>query len=339
MVRVRLKDVAAAAGVSTATVSLVLNKATERISPQTAQRVHQAATHLGYTPNTAARSLRTKRTHTIGVVTDDVLTTPFGFRMIQGAQDAAWEQNYLLLIIGTEGDSTLQAAATDALLARQVEGFLFGAMYHRVLDFSLATRGLPTFGFNAVAEGASYFVPDEQGAARKAVSLLTARGHRRIAHITERATDGLARDLRIKGFRQGLTDAGITDGPVLETSTTITSSSIAAETLALSLLATEDKPSAIFAYSDLIAIGVYRAANRLGIRIPDDLSVVGFDDQEYVASEWTPGLTTMALPHYEMGEQATQALLTTLTTGSIPEVGATLLPCPVVERSSVTDAR
>ncbi len=338
MLRARLKDVAAAAGVSTATVSLVLNQATDRISPETAQRVHNAATELGYTPNTAARSLRTNRTHTIGVVTDNVLTTPFGFRMIQGAQDAAWDQDYLLLIIGTEGDNALQRKATDALVARQVEGFLFGAMYHRPLDFSLATRGLPTVGFNAVAQDAASFVPDEVGAARQAVSLLTARGHRRIAHVTEHATDGLARDLRIEGFRQGLTDAGISGGPIIEASTEPASTSVAAELAALELLSSDDRPTAIFAYTDLMAVGIYRAAHRLGVGIPDELSIVGFDDQEYVASEWSPGLTTMALPHYEMGQQATQALLTSVMNGHPPEARSTLLECPVVERSSVGEA-
>lgn len=338
MVRARLKDVAAASGVSTATVSLVLNEATDRISPKTVERVRKAATELGYTPNSAARSLRTNRTHTIGVVTDNVLTTPYGFRMVQGAQDAAWDRNYLLLILGTEGDSALQRQATDVLLARQVEGFLFGAMYHRTLDFGVNTRGLPTFGFNAVAKGGAGFVPDEVGAAQQAVSLLTAQGHRRIAHITEQATDGLARDLRIQGFRQGLADAGIPDGPVLETNSGASSPSVGAELLAMEVLAGDERPTAIFAYTDLMALGVYRAAHRLGISIPDDLSIVGFDDQEHVASELSPGLTTMALPHYEMGKRATQALLDSITAGGPPQPGTILVPCPVVERGSVAQA-
>lgn len=333
--RARLKDVAAASGVSTATVSLVLNEATDRISPKTVERVRKAATELGYTPNSAARSLRTNRTHTIGVVTDNVLTTPYGFRMVQGAQDAAWDRNYLLLILGTEGDSALQRQATDVLLSRQVEGFLFGAMYHRILDFNVSTRGLPTFGFNAVAKGGAGFVPDEVDAARQAVSLLTAQGHRRIAHITEQATDGLARDLRIQGFRQGLADAGVPDGLVLEANSAVSSPSVGAELVAMELLAGDERPTAIFAYTDLMALGIYRAAQRLGISIPDDLSIVGFDDQEHVASELSPGLTTMALPHYEMGKRATQALLESITTGRPPQPETVLLPCPVVERGSV----
>lgn len=335
MARARLKDVAAASGVSTATVSLVLNEATDRISPKTVERVRKAAHELGYTPNVAARSLRTNRTHTIGVVTDNVMTTPFGFRMVQGAQDEAWQQDYLLLMIGTEGDAALQRKATEALHARQVEGFLFGSMYHRTLDFSLVTRGLPTFGFNAVAEGAACFVPDEVGAAKQAVSLLIEHGHQRIAHITEHPTDGLARALRIEGFRQGLADAGISAGPVLETSPDPRSSSVAAELVALDLLSGNDRPTAIFAYTDLMAVGIYRAAHRLGINIPQDLSIVGFDDQQFVASEWSPRMTTMALPHYEMGQQATQALLTSITTRTAPEAVITLLPCALVERDSV----
>lgn len=335
-VRVRLKDVAAASGVSTATVSLVLNEATDRISVKTVERVRKVATELGYSPNVAARSLRTNRTHTIGVVTDNVLTTPFGFRMVKGAQDAAWEQHYLLLMIGTEGDSALQHKATEALLARQVEGFLYGSMYHRTLNYGLETRRLPTVGFNAVAEGAASFVPDEVHAARQAVTLLTVHGHKRITHLTEHATDGLARGLRISGFRQGLADAGLSGGPVVEANTNGAAPlSVSAELVALDLLASDDRPTAIFAYNDQMAIGIYRAAHRLGVRIPEELSVVGFDDQENVASELSPGLTTMALPHYEMGRQATQALLNSINTGIPPVAGITLLPCPLVKRHSI----
>lgn len=338
MARARLKDVAAASGLSTATVSLVLNDAGDRFTPETVARVRETARRLGYTPNTAARSLRTKRSHAIGVVTDNILTTPSGFRMIQGAQDAAWDRDYLLFTIGTEGDEDLQRRAVDELVARQVDGFLLGSMYHRRLEFPPAVRSRPAVGFDVVVDDIPCFVPDDVGGAFQAVSLLTARGHHRIVHITEYPTDGLARALRIQGFQDGLTEAGVSDGLVVSLDSGGSPPSVAAEKASLDLLAGPERPTAIFAFNDLLALGVYRAARRLGIRIPEDLSVVGFDDRENVASETTPGLTTMALPHYEMGQRATQTLLDAISGKTVPEPVHTPVPCEVVERGSVGQA-
>lgn len=342
MVRARLKDVAAASGVSTATVSMVLNETNDRISQATINRVRKVAAELGYTPNSAARSLRTRKTHTLGVVTDNVLTTPFAYAMLQGAQDVAWDNDYLLLILGTEGDEAQQAKGAQLLAARQVDGLLLGAMYHRELDFSADTFGLATVGMNASPRhgDAPCFVPDDFEGARQATELLTSRGHRRIVHITERHTDGLARDLRTAGFDRAMSEAGITSAVVVEPRPEDDSGSIGSENIALELLDSPDRPSAIFTFNDLMAVGVYRAAHRLGLSIPGDLSVVGFDDQQFVAAELAPGLTTMALPHYEMGQLATQALLAQLgqlTEGAPTTIGTTRVPCPAVVRNSIAD--
>ena len=120
--RARLKDVAASVGLSSATVSIILNEASDRFPPATVQRVREAAATLGYTPNVAARSLRTNSTRTLGVLTDNILTSPSGYDMVQGLQDAAWDRDYVLLFVGTEGDPTQQTKAIAELLARQVDG-------------------------------------------------------------------------------------------------------------------------------------------------------------------------------------------------------------------------
>lgn len=341
MVRVRLKDVAAACGVSTATVSLVLNEASDRITPETVARVRAAADELGYTPNTAARSLRTRRTQTIGLVTDTVLTAGSASAMVQGTQDVAWRHDHLLFWLGTQNEPPLVDQAVRALAAHQVDGFIFAAMYHRALGFGDLTRGVPTVGLDAVSDDTDVpcFVPDDFAAARAAVQLLVDAGHRRIAHLSEPTGDGLARQLRLDGYRTTLVGAGLGPGQVVVPQWGHFGSK-AAEQASVELLDSPDRPTAVFAFNDIAAIGVYHAARRLGLSIPDDLSVVGFDDYENVASELYPALTTMALPHRTMGQLAATALLTRLGVidGPTP-TGVTRVECPPVIRESVAPPR
>ena len=103
----------------------------------------------------------------------------------------------------------------------------------------------------------------------------------------------------------------------------------------MELLARPDRPTAIFAFNDMRAVGIYRAARRLGLRIPEDLSIVSIDDQENIASELSPGLTTIALPHYDMGLLSTETLLDALTQGRPPTPGVTLVPSPAIVRGSI----
>lgn len=341
MVRVRLKDVAAACGVSPATVSLVLNGTSDRITPETTARVRAAAVELGYVPNTAARSLKTKRTQTIGVITDTVLTNGSASAMVQGAQEVAWEHDHLLFWLDTDNQPTLADRAVRALSARQVDGFVFAAMYHRRLDFGSFTHGVPTVGLDAVSDDPEVpcFVPDEFAAAAAAVRLLIDRGHRRIAHVSEPAGDGAARALRLDGYRSALADAGLGDGRVVVPRWKPLGSR-AAELAAMDLLGGDDRPTAVFAFNDIAAMGVYHAARRLGLSIPGDLSVVGFDDYENVADGLYPALTTMALPHRRMGRLAATALLARL--GIVDEPvpsGVTRVECPPVVRDSVGPPR
>lgn len=338
--RVRLKDVAAAAGLSSATVSLILNGMSDRFPPATIVRVRETAEALGYTPNVAARSLRTNVTHTLGVLTDNILTTSSGYPMIQGMQDAAWERDFLMLFIGVDSDPDRRAKAIAELQARQVDGLLVGAMYHRSVDVGPLPEGLPTVGYNAVVPGVACFVPDDRGVGIQATQLLVDHGHRRIVHLTEFPTDGLARELRIQGFEKVLREAGVTEARVHRLATeSRTAPSDVAERAALKILSGPEPPTAILAFTDLFAVGVYRAARQLGVRIPEDLSVVGIDNRAHVAEELRPGLTTLALPHYEIGKLAADRVLDALESGDPIPQETVLVPFTMVERDSVAPPR
>jgi LacI family transcriptional regulator len=336
-VRPKIKDVAKLAGVSPGMVSVVLNN-TEgaRVADATRQRILDAAAELGYSPNRLARSLRTQRTHTLGMISDRIVTTPYAGRMIQGVQDAAWESGYIVELINTGGDADLEAEAIGALLARQVDGTLYATMYHRIVDVPVALRGHPVVVLDSETRtaGVAAVVPDEFEGGRTAARRLVEAGHRRIGHLTEALPDVPAARLRLAGFRRTLTEAGVFDESLVLAEESI---SAGGERGARELLSRPDRPTALFCYNDRMAMGAYRAARKLGLAIPGDVSVIGYDDQELVAAELEPGLTTVALPHYNMGYRATRLLIAGIEQRGEEEgtEGSRLEPCPLVERGSV----
>jgi LacI family transcriptional regulator, galactose operon repressor len=344
MRRVRLQDVAARAGVSTATASLVLNNRRGRFSASTAEAVRRAAAELGYRPDLAARGLRTSRTQTLALVSDEILTTPYANQMIQGAQDGAWEREHLLFMVNTGGDERYESELIDSLRSRRVDGFIYGSLGHRSGKVPVGMVGVPVVGMDIELAGASAsFVPDEIGGTVAAVSELLAAGHRRIAHVTE-PDWAPAQQLRLGAFAGVMRDAGCLDLALVRrrpVGVGVVSPSVSewGERAAMDLLQRPDRPTAVFAYNDQTAMGVYRAARELGLRIPEDLSVVGFDDQILVAAELSPELTTVALPHYTLGRLAAETLLEIVSADNAADVerpsGTVLIPCPMVHRKSV----
>ncbi len=335
MSRARLSDVAAAAGVSISTVSLVLNGRVARISSQTQDRVREAAASVGYTPNSVARGLRTQRTRTIGLISDRIATTPFAGRMLAGAQDVAREHGHLLFLVNTDGDADVEAEAVRALAGQQVDGMVYAAMWHRVVD---APAGLPAgtvfLDCRPSSGGFPAVVPDDRTGGRDAVRLLVEAGHRRIAYVDVDEDDPpVAAGLRHEGYLEVLADAGIEPDPALHVRQESSAAGGRAAAAALLDLPADRRPTAVFCFNDRMAAGVYVAAHRRGLDIPGDLSIVGYDDQQLVAGELDPPLTTIALPHYEMGRWATEVAL---GVREPPEGGRPhLMPCPIIRRDSV----
>jgi LacI family transcriptional regulator len=306
--RVRITDVASAAGVSIATVSAALNDVeSARISADTRQRVREVAASLGYAPNRLARGLRVQRSGTIGFIGDRVATTPYAVEMILGALEAARAADQVVLLTNTEGDPDLEARELATLLQHQVDGVLYATMYHRSVEVPAGLGATPVVLVDAEASdpAVSSVVPDEVAGAVSAVGELLSHGHRRIGFINN-SEPILAASGRLEGYEAALRRAGIDPDPALIVTAVPTPEGGYQATRQLLELAA--RPTGLFCFRDLMVLGVYQAAAEAGLRIPQDLSIVGFDNMEFTAA-LHPGLTTVALPHYEMGTWGVEQLL------------------------------
>jgi LacI family transcriptional regulator len=332
LAKVTMADIARLAGVSMATASRALSDH-PKVAEPTRARVQAAATDLGYVPNVMARSLRTQRSYTLGLVSDQIATTLYAGRVILGAQEAAAARGWLLLLLSSGGDPELERREIQTLLQRQVDGLLYAAMYHQLVTPPPTLAQVPSVLLDARSDDRSLssVVPDEVGGAREAVTELVRVGHRRIGFVTN-IDDIPATQLRLQGYREALRQAGIGDDPTLVAAGQ--SSAPGGYPVALSLLDRADRPTALFCFNDRMAMGAYQAAATLGLRIPEDVSVIGFDNQETLAEGLRPGLTTMALPHYEMGVWAVEAVLAHIDDPTRPPEHG-VLPCPLVRRASV----
>lgn len=335
MARVRISDVAAAAGVSVTTVSLVLNDAPSRISQETRERVRAAAAAVGYAPSSLARGLRQQRTNTIGLISDQIATTPYAGRMLAGAQDVARRHGQLVFLVDTEGDADVERAAIRALAAQQVDATIYASMWHRVVR---VPEGLPRdavfLDCTPDVPGFRSVVPDDRAGGAAAARVLIDAGHRRIAFVdTPDTVDRpIAAGLRFEGYLSVLAEAGVIADPALHVAGEVSARGGREAVSRLLELPDDVRPTAIFCFNDRMAAGAYMAVRAHGLRIPDDISIIGYDDQQLIAAEQDPPLTTIALPHDEMGRWAMEVALG-IRAG---ETDAThQMECPVIRRDSV----
>ena len=331
-------DVARAAGVSQTTVSFVVNDTPNINIPQeTRDRVWAAIEELGWQPNALARGLRMRASHTIGLISDEIATSSHAGKIIQGAQDAAWEHTNMLLVVNTSNNLEIEQAGLKMMLERQVEGLIYATMYHREVVPPPALAQVPTVLLDCYAADRSLpsVVPDEVQGGRSATELLLRKGHRRIGFLNEigplPAMFG-----RLEGYKQALASYGVPFEPNLVRAGTV----VAPEgyRLALDLLQMPDRPTALFCYNDSMAMGAYDAAKQLGLAIPGDVAIVGFDNLEVIATQLRPTLTTIELPHYAMGQWAVQYLLDQASgqaEGAHPTPVQWTIACPLIERASV----
>lgn len=333
--RTSIQDVAKEAGVGAGTVSRVLNQ-DARVSDGTREKVLRAIARTNYRPSHSARQLRTQKSHTIGFITDYVASTAFAGAIIKGAQDVAWTHNKVLLIANTGAQPEIEKAAVEHMLDRQVDAIIYAAMWHRMVEVPTAIRQVPVVLLDCFCEDRSMpsVVPNEFQGGYDATSVLLRKGHRRIAFINiDLSVSVPAPTGRLDGYRRALADADIAFAPELLRYGNAQADSGYDRTMELMQL--HDRPTAIFCGNDRIAMGCFMALKELGLRIPQDVAVVGFDNQSIIAKYLRPALSTMALPHYAMGKWAVEYLLE--HPGPPPD-GPPLqhrIACPYIERESV----
>ncbi|MET7449207.1 LacI family DNA-binding transcriptional regulator [Streptomyces sp. NPDC005508] len=331
------KDVARLAGVSHTAVSFVFNgRAEGNLSAATQDRIRKAAEQLDYRPNAVARGLRRRRTAVIGLVTDHIASSPFAGALLRGAMETAWNEEHLVLTVDSTGDPAKEEAAVAELLDRRVDGIIYAAMsLHRTrlpqgLDrtFTVLANCLPENGSRAAV------IPAERAGGRAAARLLIDAGHRRIALVG--GMGDIASSERLRGLRDAARGAGLElrKDWIVRSGGEISAGYDGALKV-LDGVASQERPTGIVCYNDRVAAGVLHAAARLGIDVPGELSVVGYDDQEHMAGFLSPPLTTVALPHRAMGETAARLLLDAIAAGSAPAAEVLSLECPVVGRASV----
>jgi LacI family transcriptional regulator len=330
--------VAAAARVHPATASRALSPETRiLVSEETAQRVADAAARLGYRPNPVARSLRTRRSHTIGVLIPD-LNNPLFPPLVRGLEDKLATADYVALLGNTDADPGRERTLFEQMRARHVDGFVLAtATLRGTLLAEAAAQDVPVVLMNRLAPDYSFpsvSVDNEQGA-RMAVSHLAGLGHVRIAHVAgpQEASTGVG---RLRGFRDGMATHGLgVDESLISYATKYTVEE--GTRCCLELLAGRREFTAITAANDMLAVGCYAALDEVARRCPEDVSVVGFNDMPFI-DRLRPALTSVRFPHYQLGTEAAELLLERINGGQGPVRTRYLTPELVVRGSTAAPA-
>lgn len=331
MKRTTMQDVAKQAGVSKATVSHVIN-GTRYVEKGTKQRVLQAITDLDYRPNAAARSLTTRRTDIIGMVISDA-TNLFFSEMLAGVDDVIRAKNYGLVVCNTDEILEREDHYLNLLLGQRVDGIIAAATSKRWNALAAAeVQHTPVVFVDRKFEYLEepFVGVDNQGGAAIGTRHLIECGHSQIGILAGFQRLSTMRE-RAAGFRQALAEANLAcrDEWVITSELSIESG----KESTLQTLSQADRPTALFAGNNLLCLGALLALRELGLRCPDDISIVSFDDHPW-ASVADPPLTVVRQPAREVGQCAAQMLCDFLSETQPPQARI-ILPCELVVRQSV----
>jgi LacI family transcriptional regulator len=330
---VTILDVARRAGVSPMTVSRVVN-GSGGVSPQLRARVEQALADTGYMPNTLARSLRAQRTDTIALLLPD-MTNPFFTTLAQGVERSARELGISLLVANSDEREDEELRLVRVLLQRQVDGLLLvpaGSGDEAIRRCRAHRVPLVVVDRRPGDRSTDVVRADSEGAAHALGRLLADLGHRRMAVLTGPASAPTATD-RVRGFQRAVvTEAGLPEPAVIHGAFTIDSG----REMAVAAMAARPRPTALFAANNFIAIGVQHALAELGIRVPDEVALVGFDDLP-PAMVTFPFLTVAVQPAGEIGSRAVEVLVAQIADPDRP-VRDLVLPAELVIRRSSGEA-
>jgi len=330
---VTLKDVAQLAGVHPATASRALNPETRLlVSEETASRVLAAAAELGYRPNAVARSLRTRRSHTVGVLIPD-LNNPLFPPIVRGLADRLETYGYVALIGNTDGDDARERRVFEQMRARHVDGYVLATAHLRnpLLDDAVRA-GVPVVLMNRIAADNSFpsVTVDNERGVELAVRHLVTLGHREIAYLAgpQDVSTGLA---RYRGFQSAMAGAGL-DVPPERVAFAGAFSIEEGHRCAREILTSAAGCTAVAAGNDMLAVGCYLALDEAGLRCPADISVVGVYVMTFI-DMLRPPLTTLAFSHHRVGAEAAELLMERLN-GSTGPVKVIYLAPELIIRGS-----
>lgn len=327
---VTLAQIAKAAGVSVSTVSRALSNGSYPLKEETRQRILKLAEEMEYKPNLVARSLQSNRSHQVGVIVDR-MQSPFAAATVQGIQDVLRQAGYSISIIYSNRDQDLTVEAIKSFYGRQVDGILIlNSWLHHYNDPILALQDRPFIFINRRFSNClqNCVAPGDRINARLATQHLVNLGHRRIGFISGMG-DWIEAQNRQAGYRDVLARNGL---PIDETLMRPGDWGVDSGYRATQeLLALAERPTAIFAASDMMAMGAIYAIQEAGLRIPRDVALVGYDDRDFAA--WIrPALTTIRMPSYEMGQAAARQMLRQFAGEELED--ATQIPGKLIVRQS-----
>jgi LacI family transcriptional regulator len=330
-----IRDVASSAGVHASTVSRVLNPSTRHmVTAEIARKVTDAAQELGYRPNPAAHSLRTKRSNIVGLLVPDI-TNPIMPQIMRGVEDALAAADYIAIVVNTDGNAERHNVSIERMLERHVEGLILATAQRKdpTVERCLVDE-VPLVLLNRTTQGTgrvTAVLGDDPAGIKLAVNHLAGLGHQRIAHIAGPIHLSTGYERR-RGFLQAMEDAGLKVDPSL-----IVQASRYSERegqRAMSALLDQGRPfTAVVTANDLLAIGCYDVLIERELRCPQDISITGFNDMPF-ADKLNPPLTTIKIQHYEMGVRAGHALLERIQNPNAEALDIKLEPSLVIRGST-----
>lgn len=327
-----MKDVARLAGVSTSTVSHVVNN-TRFVSDEIRTRILQAVNELNYSPSALARSLKMNQTRTLGMIVT-TSNNPFFAEVVAGVERICYQRNYSLILCNTEGDPARLSHSLDVLLQKRIDGLLLMCAEVKSASTDVLTRypDIPVvvMDWGPVSSKADRIEDNSVRGGYLATRHLIAHGHRRIGLITG-PLDKRPAQMRLQGYQQALVEAGISlrDDYVVAGDFEFTGGVTGMQ----QLLDLPEPPTAVFAGNDVAAVGVYQTLFRAGLRVPQDMSVIGYDNIE-LTRYLTPPLTTIHQPREDLCLQAVDTLLDRIQGADDAPRWITIEP-ELVERESV----
>lgn len=329
--RVTLADVAKKAGVNVSTVSRSLNRETEsQVSKTTVKKIRKIAEEMQYTPNTVARGLRTRKSMTIGVIIPD-LTNPIFPPIVRGIDSVLFSRGYSALVVNTDNNAEIEDALFDSLMERQVDGLIIATGHtERSMIAKYHNQGVKAVMVNREASGVPYpsVIGEDAAGITAALEHLANLGHKKILHLSG-PTALSTSSVRSVAFSETAKRLKF-DTKIIKA----TALSVAAGEFAMNkfLDASLKSVTAVLAGNDLLALGVFHALRKHGLRAPQDISVIGFNNMAF-SEDFSPALTTINAPHFEMGAESARLLINQIEgKGNTPR--KVMLPVTLVVRES-----